>query len=86
MIARYALPAMAKIWSDESRLAHWLEVELAALDAWADVGTVPAEDVAEIRAHAVAPSPDTKSGAISIWGTKSWRGSTPNRVSVASSA
>jgi adenylosuccinate lyase len=47
---------MAKIWSDESRLAHWLEVELAALDAWAEVGTVPAEDVAEIRAHAVAPS------------------------------
>jgi len=56
VIARYARPAMAKIWSDESRLAHWLEVELAALDAWAEVGTVPAEDVAEIRAHAVAPS------------------------------
>jgi adenylosuccinate lyase len=58
VIARYARPAMAKIWSDESRLAHWLEVELAALDAWAEVGTVPAEDVAEIRAHAVAPSPE----------------------------
>ena len=58
MIARYAGPAMAKIWSDESRLAHWLEVELAALDAWAEVGTVPAEDVAEIRTHAVAPSPE----------------------------
>ena len=58
MIARYARPAMAKIWSDESRLAHWLEVELAALDAWAEVGTVPAEDVAEVRAHAVAPSPE----------------------------
>jgi adenylosuccinate lyase len=58
VIARYARPAMAKIWSDESRLAHWLEVELAALDAWAEVGNVPAEDVAEIRAHAVAPSPE----------------------------
>jgi adenylosuccinate lyase len=57
VIARYARPAMAKIWSDESRLAHWLDVELAALDAWAEVGAVPAEDVAEIRAHAVAPSP-----------------------------
>jgi adenylosuccinate lyase len=58
VIARYARPAMAKIWSDESRLAHWLDVELAALDAWAEIGSVPAEDVAEIRAHAVAPSPE----------------------------
>jgi adenylosuccinate lyase len=57
VIARYARPAMAKIWSDESRLAHWLDVELAALEAWAEVGAVPAEDAAEIRAHAVAPSP-----------------------------
>ena len=58
MIARYARPAMAKIWSDESRLAHWLDVELAALDAWAEVGAIPVEDVAEIRAHAIAPSPE----------------------------
>jgi adenylosuccinate lyase len=58
VIARYARPAMAKIWSDESRLAHWLDVELAALDAWAEVGAVPAEDVAEIRAHALAPTPE----------------------------
>jgi len=58
VIARYARPAMAKIWSDESRLAHWLDVELAALDAWAEVGAVPAEDVAEIRARAVAPTPE----------------------------
>ncbi len=57
MIARYARPAMARIWSDESRLARWLDVELAALDGWAEVGAVPAEDVAEIRAQAVAPSP-----------------------------
>src|SRR3954464_8483187 len=47
---------MAKIWSDESRLARWLEVELAALDAWAEIGAIPAEAVAEIRAHAVPPS------------------------------
>ncbi|MFL6010403.1 MAG: adenylosuccinate lyase [Gaiellaceae bacterium] len=57
MIARYARPAMARIWSDESRLARWLEVELAALDAWAEVGTIPAADVADIRARAVAPTP-----------------------------
>jgi adenylosuccinate lyase len=58
VIARYARPAMAKIWSDESRLARWLDVELAALDGWAEVGAIPAEDVAEIRAHAVPPSPE----------------------------
>jgi adenylosuccinate lyase len=57
VIARYARPAMAKIWSDESRLARWLDVELAALDAWAEVGALPAEDVAEIRVRATPPTP-----------------------------
>jgi adenylosuccinate lyase len=57
VIARYARPAMAKIWSDESRLARWLDVELAALDGWAELGAVPAEDVAEIRAQATPPTP-----------------------------
>jgi len=57
VIARYARPAMAKIWSDESRLARWLDVELAALDAWAEVGALPAEEVAAIRARATPPTP-----------------------------
>jgi adenylosuccinate lyase len=58
VIARYARPAMARIWSDESRLARWLDVELAALDAWAEVGAIPADEVASIRERAVAPSPE----------------------------
>jgi len=49
---------MATIWSDESRLARWLEVELAALEAWAEVGAIPRDDVAAIRAAAIAPSPE----------------------------
>src|SRR3954469_12933650 len=49
---------MSRIWSDEGRLARWLEVELAALDAWAEVGAVPAEDVAAVRAGAVPPTPE----------------------------
>ena len=49
---------MATIWSDERRLAHWLEVELAALDGWAEVGAIPADDVTEIRARAVPPTPE----------------------------
>jgi adenylosuccinate lyase len=49
---------MARIWSEESKLARWLDVELAALDGWADVGAIPADDVREIRAHATAPTPE----------------------------
>jgi adenylosuccinate lyase len=47
---------MARIWSEESKLARWLEVELAALDGWAEIGAIPAEDVREIRARATAPT------------------------------
>jgi adenylosuccinate lyase len=49
---------MKRIWSDESRLSRWLEVELAALEGWAEVGAVPREAVETIRARAVAPSPE----------------------------
>jgi len=58
VIARYARPAMATIWSDETRLARWLDVELAALEAWAEVGAIPAEDVAQIREQVVPPTPE----------------------------
>jgi adenylosuccinate lyase len=57
VIARYSRPAMARIWSEEGKLARWLDVELAALEGWAEVGGVPAEAVAEIRAKAQPPSP-----------------------------
>ena len=49
---------MAAVWSDESKLARWLEVELAALDAWAETGAVPADAVREVREQAVAPTPE----------------------------
>src|SRR5690242_3684038 len=48
---------MARVWSEERKLELWLDVELAALDAWAELGTVPAEAVASIRLRARAPSP-----------------------------
>ena len=57
VISRYSRPAMTRIWSDEGRLERWLEVELAALDGWAEVGVVPAEAAREIRAKAQPPSP-----------------------------
>jgi adenylosuccinate lyase len=48
---------MSAIWSDEAKLARWLEVELAALDGWAETGTVPREAVEAIRERATPPSP-----------------------------
>jgi len=57
VIPRYSRPAMTGIWSEESKFARWLEVELAALDGWAEVGAIPVSDVVAIRAQARAPSP-----------------------------
>src|SRR5213596_1664310 len=46
---------MARIWSDEGKLATWLEVEQAATAAWAELGVVPDEAAAHI-AEAKPPS------------------------------
>ena len=48
---------MARIWSDEGKLATWLEVELAATAAWAELGVVPGDAAAQI-AGASPPSPE----------------------------
>src|SRR6476660_480914 len=48
---------MARIWSDEGKLASWLEVELAATEAWAELGVVPEEAAARI-AQATPPAPE----------------------------
>jgi adenylosuccinate lyase len=58
VIARYSRPAMARIWSDEGKLAAWLEVELAALDAFAEVGAIPSEAVETIRQQVQVPTPE----------------------------
>jgi adenylosuccinate lyase len=58
VIARYSRPAMAQVWSEERKLAAWLEVELAALDAWVEVGVVPREAARAVREQARAPAPD----------------------------
>jgi adenylosuccinate lyase len=58
VIARYSRPEMTGIWSEEGKLARWLDVELAALEAWSHLGVVPAEDVAAIAAAATPPSPE----------------------------
>jgi adenylosuccinate lyase len=52
LIPRYSLPEMAAVWSDEARLGHWLEIELLAVEAWADLGEIPAADAAACRERA----------------------------------
>src|SRR5580658_10809883 len=52
MIQRYTRPEMGAIWSDQNKYQCWLEVELAASDALAEFGEVPAEAARDLRADA----------------------------------
>ena len=54
MIPRYSLPEMAALWTDEARLATWLEVEILAVEAWASLGVVPGDAAAAVRDRAPA--------------------------------
>ncbi len=49
MIARYTRPAMGRIWSDDNKFRMWLEVEVAASEAFAEAGVVPQEAARAIR-------------------------------------
>jgi len=52
MIDRYSRPEMANIWTEENKYRAWLEVEILADEAWAELGEIPKEDVALIREKA----------------------------------
>lgn len=52
MIDRYTLPKMREIWSEENKFRKWLEVELAACEAWSNLGKIPREALAKIRRKA----------------------------------
>ncbi len=52
MIERYSRPVMAAIWTEENKFNSWLEVELCACEAWADLGVIPAEDAQKLRDNA----------------------------------
>jgi len=52
MIERYTRPAMGRIWTEENKLAKWLEVELLACEALAERGEVPRDAVARLRQRA----------------------------------
>ena len=52
MIERYTRPEMGAIWTEENRYQAWLEVEILACEAWAELGEIPKEDVQKIRKKA----------------------------------
>jgi len=58
MIPRYSLPEMAALFTDEARFEMWLEVELLAVEGWAEVGTIPREAAAAVRARAPKVTPE----------------------------
>ena len=52
MITRYTLPDMGAVWSEESKLNNWLKIEVAACEAWAQLGRIPAGSVETIKSRA----------------------------------
>lgn len=52
MIKRYTMPEMGAIWTEENRFQKWLDVEIAACQANAEAGNIPAEVVEVIRTRA----------------------------------
>jgi adenylosuccinate lyase len=52
MIERYTRPEMGAIWTEENRFKAWLEVEILACEAWAELGVIPKEDVKLLRENA----------------------------------
>ncbi len=58
MIDRYTTPEMTQLWSNATKFATWLEVELLAAEAQAALGRLPADAAARLRATARVGSPE----------------------------
>jgi adenylosuccinate lyase len=52
MIERYTRPEMGRIWEDENKYNIWLEIEILACEAQANLGIIPKEAAKEIRTKA----------------------------------
>jgi adenylosuccinate lyase len=52
VIPRYTRPEIGAVWTQQAKLESWLEVELAATEAWAAEGVVPEEAAREAREKA----------------------------------
>ncbi|MCB1194845.1 adenylosuccinate lyase [bacterium] len=49
MIPRYSLPEMEKIWSEDTKFATWLKIEILACEKQSEMGLIPAEDLKNIQ-------------------------------------
>ena len=52
MIERYTMPEMRQIWSEDNKFRKWLEVEIYACEALAELGQIPPEALAQIKEKA----------------------------------
>ncbi|HOX27618.1 MAG TPA: adenylosuccinate lyase [bacterium] len=52
MIERYTLEPMGSIWSEENKYRRWLDVEIAACEAWSSKGEIPAKALSNIKKKA----------------------------------
>ena len=52
MIPRYEVPEITAVWSDDVRMANWLEIELLAVEAWGELGVIPEQDARVCRERA----------------------------------
>ncbi|MCX6946360.1 MAG: lyase family protein, partial [Verrucomicrobia bacterium] len=52
MISRYSRPEMSAIWSEEAKLARWLEIEILACEGMANRRIIPRKDARTIRRKA----------------------------------
>jgi adenylosuccinate lyase len=49
MIERYSRPEMKRVWSEENKFQKWLDVEIAACEAWAQLGEIPRSAIPKIK-------------------------------------
>src|SRR4051812_37383330 len=49
---------MSGLFTDQARLALWLEVEILAVEAWASLGVVPEADAKAVRERAPDVTPE----------------------------
>jgi adenylosuccinate lyase len=52
MITRYTRPEMGNIWTEENKFQTWLDIEILACEAQAELGVIPKDAVKTIQAKA----------------------------------
>ncbi len=52
MIARYTLPEMGALWSEDTKFRKWLDVEIAVCEVHAEMGTIPPDALEQIKSRA----------------------------------